>query len=96
MAPPGTTVVYEEPTLPVLLTLSSFLYLLQVSRYIADYLLSAGLLGEIALGIIYGSPLSGILDHSWEETWLVVGYWGLVLIVFEGSWHFTTFYCSIY
>lgn len=77
-------IIYAEPKLPQLLTLASFLYLLQVSRYIADTILSAGLLGEVALGIIYGSPLAGILDVSWETTWLVVGYWGLVLIVFEG------------
>lgn len=78
-------VTYTEPTLPNLLALASFLYLLQVFRYVADAIVSAGLLGEIALGIIYGSPLAGILDKSWEEAWLVMGYWGLVLIVFEGE-----------
>jgi Kef-type K+ transport system membrane component KefB len=42
------------------------------------------LLGEIAVGIIYGSPLAGILEHVWEETFLTLGYLGLLLIVFEG------------
>lgn len=81
----SSDIIYTEPTLPQLLTVASFLYLLQVSRWLADLMLSAGLLGEVALGIIYGSPLAGILDESWEKTWLVVGYWGLVLVVFEGS-----------
>lgn len=80
----SSDIIYTEPTLPQLLTVASFLYLLQVFRWLADLLLSAGLLGEVALGIIYGSPLAGILDENWEKTWLVVGYWGLVLIVFEG------------
>ena len=81
---PSLDITYEEPSLPSLLTFASFLYLLQVSRHFADSILSAGFLGEIALGIVYGSPLTGVLELACEETWLTVGYWGLVLIVFEG------------
>ncbi|GAA6033754.1 hypothetical protein JCM8097_004417 [Rhodosporidiobolus ruineniae] len=75
---------YHEPALPALLTLISLLYLLQVARGIANYLLGAGLLGEIALGVIYG-PVAGILDVEWERSFIAVGYIGLVLIVFEGG-----------
>jgi hypothetical protein len=65
--------------------LTSLFYLLQVFRHVADWLFSAGLLGEIAVGIVLGSPLAGILDAAWEATFMVVGYLGLVLIVFQGS-----------
>lgn len=77
-----TTVSYEEPSLPHLLTLLSFLFLLQLFRGAAERVLKAGLLGEIAVGVIYGT--AGILPVQWEQTFLVVGYLGLVLIVFEG------------
>lgn len=76
------TVAYEEPSLSRLLTLLSFLYLLQVARHVANKLVGAGLLGEIALGIVYST--ANILPGAWEETFLVLGYLGLVLIVFEG------------
>ncbi|TIB34907.1 hypothetical protein E3P84_01551 [Wallemia ichthyophaga] len=71
-----------------LMVLLGFYFCLQLARIIADYVLSAGLLGEIAVGIIFGGPLAGILPESWEETWLTVGYLGLILIVFTGGLDF--------
>lgn len=71
-----------------LLVLLGFYFCLQLARIIADLVLSAGLLGEIAVGIIFGGPLAGILPESWEETWLTVGYLGLILIVLSGGLDF--------
>ncbi|TIB81553.1 Sodium/hydrogen exchanger [Wallemia mellicola] len=91
MASNSITTTYEEPTMVQerpLLVLIGFYYFLQFARIIADYVFSAGLLGEIAVGIIFGGPLAGILPHEWEETWLTVGYLGLVLIVFSGGLDF--------
>lgn len=79
------SITYEEPSAVTLLILLGFYFCLQLGRIIADYVLSAGLLGEIAVGIIFGGPLAGILPVEWEETWLVIGYLGLILIVFEGK-----------
>ena len=79
------SITYEEPSAVTLLILHGFYFCLQFGRIIADYVLSAGLLGEIAVGIIFGGPLAGILPVEWEETWLVIGYLGLILIVFEGK-----------
>ncbi|KAJ9115514.1 hypothetical protein QFC22_005273 [Naganishia vaughanmartiniae] len=76
---------YHDPAIKDLLVLSSYLYLLSVFEWIAQYVLSAGLLGQILLGIIYGSPLAEWLDVQWQETFVVVGYVGLLLIVFEGG-----------
>lgn len=56
-----------------------------MARWIADRLLYAGLLGEIVVGIIFGKPLGAILHDSWEQTFLALGYIGLLLIVFEGN-----------
>lgn len=79
----GTT-SYHEPSLPHLLTLVGLLYFLQLARGVANRVLRAGLLGEIAVGVIFG-PIAKILEQSWEETFIVVGYIGLVLIVRASS-----------
>ena len=78
-------VEYEEPSLIRLLVLTSFLYLLTVVKVLADYLLYAGLVAQIALGIVYGAPLANILPVSWQSTFTDLGYLGLILVVFEGG-----------
>ena len=35
--------------------------------------------------MVYGAPLAGILQTQWETTFSVLGYLGLILIIFEGS-----------
>ena len=37
------------------------------------------------MGIIYGVPLANILHHDWQETFIYLGYIGLILIIFEGG-----------
>ncbi|KAM0792726.1 hypothetical protein ACM66B_002504 [Microbotryomycetes sp. NB124-2] len=80
----GDQVTYHEPLPPQLLSLLSFLYLLQVARNAADWAIGAGLVGECAIGVIYG-PIAHILDVQWQQTFVALGYVGLVLIVFEGG-----------
>ncbi|KAI0637599.1 hypothetical protein C8Q77DRAFT_1086796 [Trametes polyzona] len=80
-----SAIPYEEPPLIRLLVLSSFIYLLNVVRVSADFLFHGGVIAEIALGIIYGSPLAALLPAQWEETFTALGYIGLVLVVFEGG-----------
>ncbi|KAH9853342.1 hypothetical protein C2E23DRAFT_903097 [Lenzites betulinus] len=80
-----TALPYEAPSLIRLLVFSSFLYTLNAARVIADYVLHGGVIAEIALGIIYGSPLANLLPQQWEETFTVLGYVGLILVVFEGG-----------
>ena len=49
------------------------------------------------MGIIYGTPLANILEKDWQETFLALGYVGLILIIFEGTIIFKSFRssCSI-
>lgn len=49
-------------------------------------MIQAGIIGQIAVGIIYGVPLANILEHGWQETFITLGYVGLILIIFEGKW----------
>ncbi|TBU27734.1 hypothetical protein BD311DRAFT_370992 [Dichomitus squalens] len=82
---PRAALPYEEPQLVDLLVIASFLYLLNVIRVVADYLLYAGIIAEITFGIIYGSPVANLLPIEWEATSTALGYLGLVLVVFEGG-----------
>ncbi|OCF32066.1 hypothetical protein I316_06222 [Kwoniella heveanensis BCC8398] len=76
---------YHEPSIPALLILSSWIYLLNLFGWISQHLLSAQLLGQILIGIIFGTPLAGWLEESWQDAFVAVGYVGLLLIVFEGG-----------
>ncbi|KAL0581670.1 hypothetical protein V5O48_000372 [Marasmius crinis-equi] len=76
---------YEVPDIPLLLTLSSLLYLMNVAEEIFVTLLEAGLLGSLATGIIYGPEAGNLLPEAISETILVLGYIGLVLLVFEAG-----------
>ena len=64
----------------------SFLFLLNVLRIAADFLFNGGVIAEIALGVVYGAPLANILSAQWETTFTVLGYLGLIGLVFEGQW----------
>ena len=63
----------------------SFLFLLNVDRVVADFLINGGIIAEIALGMVYGAPLANILSNQWEDTFTVLGYLGLIGLVFEGQ-----------
>ncbi|KAJ3555494.1 hypothetical protein NM688_g2543 [Phlebia brevispora] len=52
---------------------------------LGDYLFHGGIIAEICLGMVYGAPLAGILSADWESTFTVLGYLGLIGIVFEGG-----------
>ncbi|KAK4205004.1 putative Na(+)/H(+) antiporter [Triangularia verruculosa] len=51
----------------------------------ADKIFRAGLIGQIIVGLVYGVPLANILQVNWQETFLALGYIGLLLIIFEGG-----------
>lgn len=40
--------------------------------------------GELFIGMIFGSPLAGILDNDWQSAFTAVGYIGLIVLVLEG------------
>jgi Kef-type K+ transport system membrane component KefB len=85
----------------------SFFTFLWLAEYVSAKVIRAGIIGPIAVGIIYGEPLANILEHDWAgmcpscrnapfatfidslprslETFLYLGYIGLILIIFEGG-----------
>ncbi|KNE68158.1 hypothetical protein AMAG_13323 [Allomyces macrogynus ATCC 38327] len=76
---------YHEPGLNQLAILASFLFLLNAARIALDWLFYAGMVGEMATGAIYGTPLLALLTDDWQATFRVLGDVGLLLIVFEGG-----------
>ena len=72
---------YDQPPATQLLVILSFIYILNVSRKVADFALHGGIIAEIAVGMVYGAPLANILAPSWQETFTVLGYLGLIGIV---------------
>ncbi|CAI7671656.1 unnamed protein product [Penicillium bialowiezense] len=69
---------YHEPGI-------SFFFFLALAKWFSAKIIHAGIIGQIAVGIIYGVPLANILEHNWQETFLALGYVGLILIIFEGG-----------
>ncbi|KAK4121516.1 Sodium/hydrogen exchanger [Parathielavia appendiculata] len=81
----GAFLAYHEPNIIFILTLVSFFLCLGIAEWLADKLIRAPLIGHITVGLIYGVPLANILAPDWQETFLALGYIGLILIIFEGG-----------
>ncbi len=78
---------YEEPGIVTLLSLSSFLIVLNAIHLIFDKLLYCGLIGQILIGIVWGIPVGGTswLNEGTQHAIQQLGYLGLILLVFEGG-----------
>ncbi|KAJ5183065.1 hypothetical protein N7492_000681 [Penicillium capsulatum] len=81
----GGFLPYHEPGIVEILIIVSFFFFLSLARWVSAKVIQAGIIGQIAVGIIYGVPLANILEHNWQETFLALGYVGLILIIFEGG-----------
>lgn len=75
---------YHEPSITEILTLSSFLLALNAVNAFLDKTLYCGLVGQVLLGVTWGTPGGGWLSADVERAVVQLGYVGLVLIVFEG------------
>lgn len=67
---------YSEPKFDLVLILATLLLLLSVLRLLLDSWLYAGLIGQLALGALLGTPLAGIIPIDIEHTIQVLGYLG--------------------
>ncbi|KAJ5916778.1 Cation/H+ exchanger [Penicillium tannophilum] len=81
----GGFLPYHEPGIVEILIIISFFFFLSLAKWVSAKVIQAGIIGQIAVGIIYGVPLANILEHNWQETFLALGYVGLILIIFEGG-----------
>jgi hypothetical protein len=75
---------YEEPGIIAILILFSFLYLLNVINDCLDRWIYCGLLGQVFIGVAWGTPGAQWLAKAAQEVFVQLGYLGLLLLVYEG------------
>ncbi len=76
---------YHEPGITTILIQSSFLLLLNLVNYIVDRAVYCGLLGQVFLGVAWGTPGAKWLNVEAERVIVQLGYLGLLLLVYEGQ-----------
>ncbi|KAK1983782.1 sodium/hydrogen exchanger family protein [Colletotrichum cereale] len=85
MATTASSLAYHEPAIGTIIVLSGFLLLLNSVNYGLDKLVYCGLIGQVFLGIVMGTPGAKWLSAEMEHSIVQLGYLGLILIVFEGG-----------
>lgn len=78
---------YHEPGIVAILVLVSFLLLLNIVNAALDRILYCGLLGQVLIGIAWGTPGTKWLSTDVEKVIVQLGYIGLILLVYEGLFH---------
>ncbi|ETS02610.1 Sodium/hydrogen exchanger [Trichoderma reesei RUT C-30] len=76
---------YHEPGIVTILIQTSFLLLLNIANFVLDHSLYCGLLGQIFVGVAWGTPGSEWLSTEAEQVVVQLGYLGLLLLVYEGG-----------
>lgn len=76
---------YHEPSITTILIISSYLFASNAINYVLDKLIYCGLIGQVLIGIVWGTPGADLLDDTAQETIVQLGYIGLILLVYEGQ-----------
>ncbi|RAH42255.1 cation:proton antiporter [Aspergillus brunneoviolaceus CBS 621.78] len=85
MSSPETAFAYEEPFIHTILNQSGFLLVLNLVNVCLDKLLYCGLIGQLFIGILWGTPGAKWLSDDAETVTQQLGYLGLILLVYEGG-----------
>lgn len=80
----SSSLPYNESDIITILILASFALLLNVVNSIVNNVMYCGLLGQIFLGVAWGTPGAKWLSSSAEHIIVQLGYLGLLLLVYEG------------
>ncbi|KAF9011949.1 Cation/H+ exchanger [Cyathus striatus] len=76
---------YDIPELPTLLAVAGFLYFINVFEAIFGRLINARLIGSLFIGVIFGPQATNIVPRNILESFVLLGYIGLLLLVFEAG-----------
>ncbi|EMD00956.1 hypothetical protein BAUCODRAFT_62064 [Baudoinia panamericana UAMH 10762] len=76
---------YHEPNVLTILILSSFLLLVNLANHLLNHFLYCGLVGQILVGVAWGTPGTDWLSSEAQNTMMQLGYLGLLLLVYEGG-----------
>lgn len=91
---PDTFLPYHEPDIVTILVQSSFLLSLNIINTLLDKLIFCGLLGQVFIGVAWGTPGAQWLGFDVEDSVVQLGYLGLILLVYEGPSHRPPHYAS--
>ena len=75
---------YHEPGIVTILIQASFLIVLNGINWVLDNAIYCGLVGQILIGVAWGTPGANWLSQEVQDTVMQLGYLGLILIVYEG------------
>lgn len=78
---------YHEPDVLSIVILSSFILPANVVCYALDAIIYCGLVGQIFVGVLFGTPGANWLSAETQNVIVQLGYLGLILIVYEGKVH---------
>ena len=81
----NTAIPYEEPGVATIFIQSSFLFPLNIVGSFLDHVFYCGLVGQVLIGMAWGTPGVKLLSHCFEDMITQLGYLGLIAIVFEGG-----------
>ncbi|KAL4867791.1 hypothetical protein BDV12DRAFT_170847 [Aspergillus spectabilis] len=76
---------YHEPTISTILNQTGLLLVLNLVNTCLDKLLYCGLIGQLFIGILWGTPGAKWLDRDMETVIQQLGYLGLIMLVYEGG-----------
>ncbi|CEH14361.1 hypothetical protein CBOM_02214 [Ceraceosorus bombacis] len=76
---------YTEPDWVLLLIIAAFIVGLSLLHWALSATLYAGLLGQLLLGAVFGTPLLRLLPQTFEQTAQQLGYVGLLLLIARGG-----------
>jgi Kef-type K+ transport system membrane component KefB len=77
---------YHEPGIVTILIQASFLIVLNGINWVLDNAIYCGLVGQILIGVAWGTPGANWLSPEVQDTVMQLGYLGLILIVYEGAY----------
>ncbi|KAJ5784883.1 Sodium/hydrogen exchanger family-domain-containing protein [Penicillium pulvis] len=76
---------YTESSITTLLSWTAFLLALNLMIVALDKLISCGLIGQLLIGILWGTPGAKWFDHEAEAVNQKLGYLGLIMLVYESG-----------
>lgn len=77
---------YHEPPITTILNLTGFLVVLNIVNVCLDRILYCGLIGQLFIGILWGTPGAKWLNHETETVIQQLGYLGLIMLVYKGTY----------
>ena len=77
---------YHEPPIKTVLNQTGLLLALNLVNVCLDKILYCGLIGQIFIGILWGTPGAKWLDRETETVIQQLGYLGLIMLVYEGKY----------